>query len=146
MSIFDELNIDDPSIPDPTAGLPAGQYKAFLFECKVVPNKNDSAKRNVEFTYKVSEGDHKGSTIKEWKSANKDDEPKTKGWLKLRLESLGRKDGQGPGDLVGTPVVIKVVQNGTFTNVNEVIRLNADGTVPTAGATATAAASSGPDW
>jgi hypothetical protein len=144
VSIFDELGLDDPAVVDPTEALPPGQYKASVYECKIVDNKNKPGKKNVEITYKVTNEDspYKGKTIKEWKSANPDDDPQTKGWLKNRLNSLGAKKGDGPGELVGKAVVIEVKQNGEYTNVNKVVLLDASGGV----AATSVAASANPDW
>lgn len=111
---LDNVETDPNHLPDST-------YFGFLTECKVIHYKDASKGKALVFTYKVGEGEHKGKTIDEWKSANSFDEPSKKSWLKQRILSLGvpesRINSLNPEDLAGTAVKFTVKQKGEYRNV-----------------------------
>lgn len=120
---LDSVETDPNHLPDAT-------YKGYLTDCKVVQFKDASKGQALVFTYKVSEGPHKGKTIDEWKTANKFDPANKKAWLKSRILSLGVPESRlnilNPDDLIGTPVSFTVKKKGEYTNVTFVKERNED--------------------
>lgn len=114
-----DLGLD--SVESDPNHLPDATYVGALFDCKVVHYKDASKGKAVVFTYKVTEGEHKGKSIDEWKSANAFDEPSKKAWLKQRMLSLGvpesRINAVNPDDLIGTAIKFTVKQKGEYRNV-----------------------------
>lgn len=119
--MFQELGLEDAVVP---GTLPDGTYKAFVYEAK--PGSNKAGKPYLILTYKVNDpgGVFHEATIDEWKSASRDDDAKTKGYLKQRLSSLGVPDSRmgslTPQDLVGTEVLITVKNKDNYCNVVKV--------------------------
>lgn len=111
---LDDVETDPNHLPDAT-------YLGYVTDAKVVHYKDSSKGKALVFTYKVSEGEHRGKTIDEWKSANSFDEPTKKSWLKNRLVSLGVPDSKmgsvSPEDLTGIAVKFTVKQKGEYRNV-----------------------------
>lgn len=101
--------------------LPTSTYNGYVTDCKIVEAKDKSKGKFLVFTYKVSDGEHRGKTIDEWKSANAFDEKKKKSYLKQRILSLGvpeaRLGSVSPEDLTGIAVRFTVKQKGEYTNV-----------------------------
>ena len=128
MGLFGDLDIA--SAEENPWLIPPNSYEAFLFEVAVKDDKNGG--RGLSLVYKISTGAHEGKTAQEWKGIPNPDDPanptadekKAASYIKQRLSSLGvpesRMNTVEVSDLVGTPVVIKVVQNGDFTNVAKV--------------------------
>lgn len=112
--------------------LPNATYLGYLTKVKVQPYKDASRGKAIIFTYKVSDGEHSGKTVDEWKSANSFDDSRKKAWLKQRMLSLGipesRLGAVNPDDLVGLPVRFTVKQNGEYTNVTFVALRDEDET------------------
>jgi len=127
-SLFGDLDLEN--APDDPNAIPDGTYRAFLTDVKKGPTK-DNSKVGVTFKFKISEGDYDGSEVTEWKSANRDDDQKTKGYLKQRIISLGvpadRINVVDPGDLIGKDCYITVKNRNGYTNVNKVTLADAAG-------------------
>lgn len=104
--------------------LPNSKYAGYLYDIKVVKFKDTTKGKALVFVYKVSDGDHKGKTIDEFKSANSFDEPSKKSWLKQRLLSLGVNEAEinnvDLASLKGKAVWFTTKQNGEYRNVTSV--------------------------
>lgn len=123
-------DLDVASAEDNPWAVPANTYKMNVFKVEKKNDKNDNP--GLLITYRISEGDHEGKSVTEWKviptPADPNnltaDEKKAQSYLKMRLASLGipesRMNTVGPEDLEGLEVIVKVTVNGDFTNVNRV--------------------------
>lgn len=133
---FADLGLDQPgSYTLPQYGLPDGTHRCFIKEAGYVPKNDDPSKRNLKLVYEVNEmgNPEMGNTINEIKSANPDDNAKTKGYLVDRVLSLGvTKEELGTlklKELVGRPVYVTVGRqrnNPKYAQVVDVV-LNTDG-------------------
>lgn len=119
MSLFGELDLED--APDDPNMIPDDSYKAFLTDVKKGPTQKDPNKFGVTFKYRISEGAYEGREVTEWKSANKTDDERTKGYLKQRLLNLGVPEDRlgtvDADDLIGKEVRITTKKRGEYTNV-----------------------------
>lgn len=127
MGLFGDLDVK--SAEDNPWFVPSNVYKADLFKAEVKDGKNG---KGLTLTYKISEGQHKGKTVSEWKDipspADPDnlteEEEKARSYLKMRLKSLGipeaRMNDVEPEDLMGLAVIVTVKVNGEYSNVNKV--------------------------
>ena len=134
MSMFADLNLDDPSIPNDPNLLPDNTYPCFVYEVK--PHASKAGDPGVKFIYKISEGTFSGRTITEWKSLgikpgiDPEKALKAKSYIKERLVSLGvaTKDMSGldTEDLIGKECYVSIRNQDGFPNVQRVTR-NTDG-------------------
>lgn len=109
---------------DPNA-IPDGKYAAYVYDAKIVAYKDTSKGKALVLTYKIAPGSiHSGKTVDEWKSCNKFDDARSKGYLKQRILSLGVPENRmadlDPNDLKGTAVYITTKKNGEYTNARMV--------------------------
>lgn len=125
MGLFGDLDVK--SAEDNPWFVPSNTYKADVFSVEVKDGKNG---KGLSIVYKISEGDHKGKTVSEWKNipskaeADTEEGKKAASYLKMRLASLGvpeaRMNDVEPDDLTGTAVIVTVKVNGEYSNVNKV--------------------------
>lgn len=125
MGLFGDLDVK--SAEDNPWFVPSNTYKADVFSVEVKDGKNG---KGLSIVYKISEGDHKGKTVSEWKNipskeeADTEEGKKAASYLKMRLASLGvpeaRMNDVEPADLTGTAVIVTVKVNGEYSNVNKV--------------------------
>lgn len=125
---FADLGLED--APDNPGYVPDGKYHAYVFGVKPFKKHDEEKGKDIKkliFTYKIDDpnaGAFNGKKIDVWRDANKDDDPDVKAWLKRDLKTLGVAEGQMKGlkfsDLQGTRVVIKVKNNGSYTNINAI--------------------------
>ena len=128
MGIFGDLDVA--SAEDNPWAIPANSYECTVYTVEVKRDKNEVL--GMEFIYKISSGEHEGKTCREWKVIPVPDDPKNltadekkaASYLKMRLKSLGvpetRMNNINVNDLLGLDVVVKVVVNGEYTNVQRV--------------------------
>jgi len=128
MSIFGDLDVE--SAADDPFAVPDNTYKAFLFDVKVGPTK-DGTKTGMSLTYKISEGEHEGKQITEWKRIPTPADPKNLdaddqralSFLKARMLSLGipasAVNTVTPEDLIGKSVLVTVKSEKGYTNVKK---------------------------
>lgn len=129
MGLFGDLDVA--AAEDNPWDLPANTYEAAVFEVAVKENK-DKTKKGLSITYKVTEGEHTGKKVSEWKTIPEPANPKAPSaedkqaasFLKMRLASLGvpesRMNSVDVNDLQGLDVFITVKKNGEYTNVTNV--------------------------
>lgn len=130
MGFLNDLGLGSSEVKALSNYLPDGTYPAYVFEVALKPGKSNPNDRYLVITYKVAEeSSYQGMTVQEWKSANPYDDNKKKGYLKARLMDFGvpesRLNDVNPQDLVGIKVNIRVVNNGSFRNVQSVENPNA---------------------
>jgi hypothetical protein len=128
MGIFGDLDVASAS--DNPWAVPANTYEATVYTAEVKRDKNEVL--GLELIYKISSGDHEGKTVREWKVIPEPNDPKhltpeenkAASYLKMRLRSFGipesRMNSLNINDVLGLDVVIKVVVNGEYTNVQRV--------------------------
>jgi hypothetical protein len=128
MSLFGDLDLEN--APDDPNAIPDDVYKAFLTDVKKGPTQKNPEKVGVTFKYKISEGKYEGREVTEWKSAMKDDDEQTKGYLKARLLSLGvpedRLGAVEADDLIGKEVRITVKNRNGYTNIQRCVLESSD--------------------
>lgn len=128
MGLFGDLDVS--SAEDNPWAVPPNTYEADVYTVEVKQSKEGNT--GMAITYKISSGDHIGKTVQEWKSIPVPvdpknptaDEKKAASYLKMRLKSLGvpesRMNTVDVNDLQGLAVIIKVTQNGEWTNIAKV--------------------------
>jgi Protein of unknown function (DUF669) len=119
-SLFGDLDVA--SAEDNPFKIPDNSYAAFVSDVKVGPTK-DGSKQGMTIHYEISQGDHMGKSVREWKHivqpANPkqltSDEARSASFLKQRLTSLGipadRMNKVTPEDIIGSRVVIRVQED-----------------------------------
>lgn len=128
MGIFGDLDIASAS--DNPWLVPANTYEATVYTAEVKRDKNEIL--GMEIIYKISNGEHEGKTVREWKIIPEPqdpknmtpDEKKATSYLKMRLRSFGipesRMNSMNINDILGLEVIVKVTVNGEYTNVSRV--------------------------
>ena len=133
MSLFGDLDIQ--SAEDDPFAIPDNTYECDLTEVKAGPTKaGDKVGMTLEFT--ISEGDHAGKKIQEWKripdpteltsddTKVKADAERAMSFLKARMLDLGipveRVNSVTPEDLLGIHCFVSVKNNNGYTNVRKV--------------------------
>ena len=129
MGLFDELDIA--SAADNPWAIPDNTYPCVVSDLTVKENK--SGNMGMTFKYKVTEGDHAGFEITEYKRlpSSKDsdqmsqaDKSKAMAYIKQRLASLGipedRMNSVEAADLIGIECYVSTKMNDDFVNVRTV--------------------------
>lgn len=127
MGLFGDLDVA--SAADNPWVVKDGTYGAIVEKVTVEENK-DKTKTNLVLIYKITDdGEMLGRTVREYKEIPKpadpnnltEEESKQASYLKMRLSSLGVPESEMNNiqvdDLIGTDVVITVVNKNDFTNV-----------------------------
>lgn len=129
MSMFGDLDIE--SAADDPFAVPDNTYRAFVTDVEVKPTK-DGSKTGMTIIYKISEGEHEGKQIREWKNIPQpvdpknpsDDDKRAMSFLKQRLLDLGvpadRINQVTPDDLIAKEVTVSVKNNDGYVNVRKV--------------------------
>lgn len=128
MSLFEELDIAGAEEP---FGVPDNTYAMAISDVVTKPNKDGDM--GMTITYTVTEGEYKGEKVTEYKRVphksdkhplDDRDAAKARGWIKVRLESLGipesRMNSIKKEDLIGTDCYVSTQRNGQYTNVRNV--------------------------
>ena len=120
MSIFGDLDVE--SAADDPFAVPDNTYKAFLFDVKVGPTK-DGTKTGMSLTYKISEGEHEGKQITEWKRIPTPADPKNLDADDQRKTNVFQNhwyvNTVTPEDLIGKSVLVTVKSEKGYTNVKK---------------------------
>lgn len=129
MGLFAELDIA--SATDNPFAIPDNTYPCVLESVEV--KANEKGNHGLYLKFVISEGEHKGKKITEYKRIphpddaevlDEADKKKARYYINQRLSTLGvpdeRMNDVEPDDLVGTDCYVSTKQNGDFTNVRNV--------------------------
>ena len=157
MSLMGTLGLENVEA-DPNA-IPDGKYAGEVFKDEYVYVASKDEVSHV-FTYRVTEGEHKGAQRTEWfllgKNPQRDDngnivsldvtmDDTKRRWYKKRFVDLGVPEAQvpnvKPGDQVGKKINFGVKRNNGYINVN-FVELRQEAATPEAGTSGNAISSS----
>ena len=126
-SIFGDLDIES-AADNPFTVVP-GTYNAIV--SSVGEETSQKGNRGLVFKYTITGDDDPmaGREVSEWKNIPKDpsttEGQRALSFIKMRLQSLGvpnnRLNSTEPDDLIGTEVVITVVEKDGYTNIRKLV-------------------------
>lgn len=130
MGFLDKVGLGDVEAPVSDFSIPNGVYPATISDSKIMNPKKDPSKELWQITYTI-DGEvetYAGRSVSEFYDLDPNLSAERKGWMKLRLQSLGISDEEAnemdPSDIIGTDVMVTVknrtVGENTYTNVGRV--------------------------
>ena len=129
MGMFADLDVANAA--DDPFKVPPGAYTAHITGVEIKSNKDNTTK-GLAVTYTVSDGEHAGKNVSEWKTLPEPVDPKNPtadearalSFLKSRLTDFGipaeKMNSVMPEDIIGLQVKITVTENKGYTNVRTV--------------------------